>query len=443
MAGNLKDFATGMVLTAPSPDTSGTSIVLESGQGARMPATPFYAVAHPPAKVPTLDSAEKILVTAVSTDTLTIVRAQGDTTAQPIAVGWRISNAIFFKDLSPTRVSVSTAATTAAKVGTTADGDYTPELGDEIEVSFSSGSNVASPTLNIDGSGSKNIRLGNANVSTAFVGTTSPLILRMWYDGTYWQIPGSLKNDNTTYTEISSAEITAGTASTARAISGRRSEEIVTKARDGRVPSTDGTKLDGIEAGADVTDATNVDAAGAVMNSDTSTASMSFVVDEDSMASNSAVKVPTQQSVKAYVDAVGLWTAYTPTLTNLTLGNGSIVARYCKIGKKVSVYIMYKGGSTSSMGSVPTFSLPATASSGYAFGGDYTISPTNIGTGRITEGGSTQGYVDIRLQSSTSISPVLLTADATYVRALNISSSVPMSWSSSSSMFMQFTYEEA
>ena len=74
---------------------------------------------------------------------------------------------------------------------------------------------------------------------------------------------------------------------------------------DGRDLSADGSKLDGIEASADVTDATNVDAAGAVMNSDTSTASMSFVIDEDNMSSNSATKVPTQQSVKAYVDASG------------------------------------------------------------------------------------------------------------------------------------------
>ena len=37
---------------------------------------------------------------------------------------------------------------------------------------------------------------------------------------------------------------------------------------DGRDLATDGSKLDGIEASADVTDATNVDAAGAVMNSD-------------------------------------------------------------------------------------------------------------------------------------------------------------------------------
>lgn len=84
---------------------------------------------------------------------------------------------------------------------------------------------------------------------------------------------------------------------------------------DAVIPAADGTnsgvmtnamysKLDGIEAGADITDATNVDAAGAVMNSDTSTASMSFVIDEDNMASNSATKVPTQQSVKAYADGL-------------------------------------------------------------------------------------------------------------------------------------------
>ena len=41
---------------------------------------------------------------------------------------------------------------------------------------------------------------------------------------------GSYLNTNTTYSEISVAEITAGTASTARTISGRRAQEIVNKA---------------------------------------------------------------------------------------------------------------------------------------------------------------------------------------------------------------------
>ena len=79
---------------------------------------------------------------------------------------------------------------------------------------------------------------------------------------------------------------------------------LVESASDSNVfTDADHSKLNGIEASADVTDATNVDAAGAVMNSDSTTASMSFVVDEDNMSSNSATKVPTQQSVKAYVDA--------------------------------------------------------------------------------------------------------------------------------------------
>jgi hypothetical protein len=63
------------------------------------------------------------------------------------------------------------------------------------------------------------------------------------------------------------------------------------------------SKLNGIEDGADVVNAASVNAAGAVMNSDSSTAEMSFVIDEDDMASNTATKVPTQQSVKTYVDS--------------------------------------------------------------------------------------------------------------------------------------------
>lgn len=59
-----------------------------------------------------------------------------------------------------------------------------------------------------------------------------------------------------------------------------------------------------VEDGADATDATNVNAAGATMNTDTDVSGNSWVVDEDDMASDLNTKVPTQQSVKAYVDAI-------------------------------------------------------------------------------------------------------------------------------------------
>jgi hypothetical protein len=69
-------------------------------------------------------------------------------------------------------------------------------------------------------------------------GGTSTSFLRK--DNT-WQTP-----TNTTYSEISDSEINTGTASTSRAMSGRRATTIVTRARDGRVPSTDGARLDAI-----------------------------------------------------------------------------------------------------------------------------------------------------------------------------------------------------
>ncbi len=51
------------------------------------------------------------------------------------------------------------------------------------------------------------------------------------------------------------------------------------------------------------TDADHTIVNAAVQTTDTATTGMSFVVDEDNMASNSATKLSTQQSIKAYVDA--------------------------------------------------------------------------------------------------------------------------------------------
>jgi len=97
--GNLKDFATAIVQVAPSPATSGTELKVQSGQGQRLPETPFFATVHPDGQVPTLDNAEKVQVTNVNGDTLTIVRAQGGTQAQAIGIGWRLSRAIFADDI--------------------------------------------------------------------------------------------------------------------------------------------------------------------------------------------------------------------------------------------------------------------------------------------------------------------------------------------------------
>lgn len=87
-------------------------------------------------------------------------------------------------------------------------------------------------------------------------------------------------------------------------------------------------KLDGIEALADVTDAANVDAAGATMNADTTLAGNGYFIDEDSMASDLATKVPSQQSVKAYADTKST-ASKVESLTNKTIdanGTGNAIS---------------------------------------------------------------------------------------------------------------------
>jgi len=90
----LKNFAYSLVATAPSPATSGTSLVVTAGQGSYFPATPFDATIWPAGVQPTNSNAEIIRVTAVATDTFTITRAQYGTTAQSIAVGYQIAQTV-------------------------------------------------------------------------------------------------------------------------------------------------------------------------------------------------------------------------------------------------------------------------------------------------------------------------------------------------------------
>lgn len=130
------------------------------------------------------------------------------------------------------------------------------------------------------------------------------------YNGTAWE-----KSDSTdAVTSVAGLSGTIAASALTDALTDGSVNHVFTVADD--------TKLASIETGADVTDAANVDAAGAVMNSDTSTAAMNFVVDEDNMASNSATKVSTQQSVKAYVDTADALKAplASPTFTGTVSG---------------------------------------------------------------------------------------------------------------------------
>jgi hypothetical protein len=62
------------------------------------------------------------------------------------------------------------------------------------------------------------------------------------------------------------------------------------------------------------------------------------------------------------------WTTWTPTYQNITVGNGTVVAKYTQIGKLVTAKFFFTLGSTSSVGSDPRFSLPVAPTLDYIQG---------------------------------------------------------------------------
>lgn len=106
-----KNLAISTVLTAPVTPTAGTSLVLAAGEGVRFPdpATfgAYNATIWPTGQFPTPANAEIVRITAKSTDTLTITRAQEGTVARTVAVGDLIAVSITVKTLEDVETAIN------------------------------------------------------------------------------------------------------------------------------------------------------------------------------------------------------------------------------------------------------------------------------------------------------------------------------------------------
>lgn len=125
--------------------------------------------------------------------------------------------------------------------------------------------------------------------------------------------------------------------------------------------------------------------------------------------------------------------AYNPTwtgaATNPAIGNGSIVGRYMRHGKRVTVTISVAAGSTTTFGSgFWSFSLPFTA--------DTTLS--SIGSAQIADSSAPMVYTgNVILLSSTTL--------AVYSHNTNtpVGAAVPMTWANLDTLRLTLTYEAA
>ena len=130
-----KNFAYTRVVTAPSPATTGTSLVVTASDGLLFADTPFNAVIWPLGEIPLSTNAEIVRVTDITIDTLTIVRQQEGTSAREVIVGDRIAATITaytartFKFLNPAiKTTTYTAGEDDDLIVCNSAGDFTVTL---------------------------------------------------------------------------------------------------------------------------------------------------------------------------------------------------------------------------------------------------------------------------------------------------------------------------
>ena len=132
------------------------------------------------------------------------------------------------------------------------------------------------------------------------------------------------------------------------------------------------------------------------------------------------------------------WQDWTPTYNNLTVGNGTVVARYIQIGTKVDIYFHFKLGSTSVIGTAPQISMPVTEAS------SVTAITQYMGIGLIRDTTASRNFsCIIRLRDTSLMEPMRQEADQTYVRHNTLNATAPMTWAVDDVLSFHVTYEAA
>lgn len=115
----VKNFAISRVATAPSPADSGTTLVVETGDGSLFPdpsaSGEYNVVIYPNGEQPTSTNAEIVRVTARTSDTMTIEREQESTSARTIVEGDIVMLAITAKMVSDLSTAVTGVVTEDAE----------------------------------------------------------------------------------------------------------------------------------------------------------------------------------------------------------------------------------------------------------------------------------------------------------------------------------------
>jgi hypothetical protein len=146
-------------------------------------------------------------------------------------------------------------------------------------------------------------------------------------------------------------------------------------------------------------------------------------------------------SLDYQLNAIGTWTDYSGSVSygNVTVGNGSTnYALYVQLNDLVIVQVQFTLGSTSAVTGLVDISLPVTADEP---GGEPQVT---MGFGRVFDASTSSVYwITPYTVGSTAARLYVSNASSTYAFRSNISSTVPISWTTGDSFQVMMMYKAA
>jgi hypothetical protein len=124
---------------------------------------------------------------------------------------------------------------------------------------------------------------------------------------------------------------------------------------------------------------------------------------------------------------------WTITYTNISVGNGSVLARYQQIGKTINCEFQLTFGSTTTIASPARISTPVNSN----LWGNVSYFGTYL------DSGTAEYYAIISQPSSSLFELAVMTAGGVYVGGTGVSATTPMIWTTGDKISFRATYEAA
>lgn len=134
----------------------------------------------------------------------------------------------------------------------------------------------------------------------------------------------------------------------------------------------------------------------------------------------------------------GTWATWTPTYTNITVGNGTVVAKYTQIGKTVIGRWSLILGSTSSIGSNPNLTAPVSTNADYNSSTDFWV-----GGASILDSSGPAGWNGYVFMNNSNTLRLLSNNSQTDTRNASLTATKPFTWATGDIISITFTYEAA